>query len=127
MSYYYRLFYQNLSNLTTFHLTVQKKEHKKEKVIFCSLLIIKKILKRKGNRKTFTQLLKLGLNEEVEQRNNGLDKKDLLEETLLLFSNNLDSTKKIKARTFFRVFARIALDHHDYWLTPEELYETLIK
>jgi len=88
---------------------------------------IKKILKRKGNRKSFTQLLKLELNEEIEQRNNELGKKDLLKETLLFFSDNLESNKRIKAKTFFKVFAKKALDHHECWVTPEELYETLIR
>ena len=84
-------------------------------------------LSNKGNKKKFLQLLKQGLKEESSQRNAGREEVDFLLKTLEWFSKDVSSSKEVSAGTFFRVLARQALDHHDYWLTPEELYEKLIQ
>ena len=87
----------------------------------------REVLKRSSNKKKFLQLLKQGLKEEVQQRNAGREKIDFLKEVLGWFSETINSPGEIKARTFFRVLARQALDHHDQWVEPEDLYEKLIE
>ncbi len=88
----------------------------------------KEILKHNSNKKKFLQILKQCLNEEAQERNEGeLTEKNILKETLLFFSKDLTSYEEIRAETFFRVLAKQALNNHDCWETPEELYKKLIK